>query len=343
MRYVLIPVFFLSLFSIFNIFGIKPNLVGNQILYFVIAGLLYIIIKKIGNNIFYQNVKLLYFLFLGILIITFIIGLEVKGSKRWIDLYFFNFQASEFFKIFFILFLSDYLSKKQLNFFSFIKSIIYFIIPAVIIFKQPDLGNTMVLVFVFIVLILFSSIKKKYLIYFLLAIFSVIPLGFTLLHNYQKARIFSFLNPEFDQQGTAYNMIQSVITVGSGKFLGRGLGLGTQSRLFFLPENHTDFAFASLVEQFGFVGGGLVIICYIIIFIILAKRLVALFYDKESDLKKAFLYTLGFTSYFTFQVIINIGMNLGIMPITGIALPIISYGGSSIVAAMIGLAFITDK
>jgi len=177
----------------------------------------------------------------------------------------------------------------------------------------------------------------------LLAIFSVIPLGFTLLHNYQKARIFSFLNPEFDQQGTAYNMIQSVITVGSGKFLGRGLGLGTQSRLFFLPENHTDFAFASLVEQFGFVGGGLVIICYIIIFIILAKRLVALFYDKESDLKKAFLYTLGFTSYFTFQVIINIGMNLGIMPITGIALPIISYGGSSIVAAMIGLAFITDK
>lgn len=343
MRYILIPVFFLSLFSIFNLFGIKPNLVGNQIVNFVIAGIFYVVIKKIGSNIFYQNVKLLYFLFLGILVITFIIGLEVKGSKRWIDLYFFNFQSSEFFKIFFILFLSDYLSKNHLKFSTFIKSIMYFIVPAVIIFKQPDLGNTMVLVFVFIVLIIFSSFKKKYLFYLLFTIFSIIPLGYTLLHNYQKARILSFLNPEFDQQGTAYNMIQSVITVGSGKFLGRGLGLGTQSRLFFLPENHTDFAFASLVEQFGFFGGGLVIMCYIIIFIILAKRLIALFYDTESDLKKAFLYTLGFISYFTFQVIINIGMNLGIMPIAGIALPLISYGGSSIVAAMIGLAFITDK
>jgi rod shape determining protein RodA len=135
-------------------------------------------------------------------------------------------------------------------------------------------------------------------------------------------------------------MIQAVITVGSGKFFGRGLGLGTQSRLFFLPENHTDFAFSSLVEQFGFFGGLLSIICFVSLVYFLCKRILKFYFDRSLDGKKNFLYLVGITSYFVFQVIVNISMNMGLLPVAGIALPFISYGGSSVLALMIGFALV---
>ena len=135
-------------------------------------------------------------------------------------------------------------------------------------------------------------------------------------------------------------MTQAIITVGSGKFIGRGLGLGTQSRFFFLPENHTDFAFSSLVEQFGFLGGLIVIILYLIMAALLVKRLLSFYFLRDPVDKRNFLYLAGFLSYLIFQFLINIGMNLGLFPITGIALPFISYGGSSFVALMIGMALL---
>ncbi len=135
-------------------------------------------------------------------------------------------------------------------------------------------------------------------------------------------------------------MIQSVVTIGSGKLLGRGLGLGTQSRLYFLPENHTDFAFGSLVEQFGFFGGGLVLIFYGVIIFLIASRAVKFYFQKDEEGKKKFLFCLGMLSYVVFQVFINIGMNLGLLPVAGVALPFISYGGSSLVSFLIGFALI---
>lgn len=339
----LIPSLFLSLFSFFTVFGIRQDLILNQILYFIIGFFVFFAAKKLGLSFFRNNASLFYWLFIILLIITYIIGLEVKGSRRWIDLYFFKFQASEFFKIFFILFLSEilvqsttYLEKITI----FLKSIFYFILPTLIIFKQPDLGNAMVFVFIFFAMILFSELPKKYLLYFLLISTLSIPTGWLLLKDYQKQRLFSFLNPHIDTQGTAYNMIQAVITVGSGKFFGRGLGLGTQSRLYFLPENYTDFAFASAVEQFGFLGGLAVLGLYLTIVIFLIKKALSYFYQKNEEEKKNFLYLIGFISYFIFQIFVNIGMNTGIFPITGIALPFISYGGSSVVALLFGLALI---
>lgn len=336
MKGLIIPTILLSAFGVFNIFGIRESLFINQILFVVVSFIVFLLLRKIGRNFFFPNSGFFYWLFIVILLLTYVVGYEVKGSKRWIDLYFFNFQASEFFKAFFIIHLAKFLSERQANFDEtkvFLGSIFYFAIPAVIIFLQPDLGNSLVYSFVYVVLILFSKLPKKYPLYLLTTMISLAPVGWFILKDYQRARFFSFFMPDVNTQGTAYNMIQSIITIGSGKFLGRGLGLGTQSRLFFLPENHTDFAFASSVEQFGFLGGLTILVLYFLIFIFLIKKLLRS--NNEN-----FLYILGIISYLFFQVVVNVGMNLGLMPITGIALPFISYGGSSIVALMAALAFV---
>jgi len=333
----------LSVFGLFNLFGLNHNLFFRQLIYLIIGFLGYYFLKSVGSHFFRINSKFFYWLFIGILLITFIVGLEVRGSKRWLNFYFFNFQGSEFFKVFFILFLAELLTIKNIlanSFFNFIKIFLYFLIPFIIIFKQPDLGNAMVYFFIFIVLIMFSTVPKKYLTYLIGLIISLTPIGWFLMKDYQKARILSFINPNLDTQGTAYNMIQAVITIGSGMFFGRGLGLSTQSRLFFLPENTTDFAFASLVEQFGFFGGFFVLIFFTLIIIHLVQRTIYFYYQKTEDGQKKFLYCLGILTYFVSQTIINLGMNMGIMPVTGIALPFISYGGSSVIAILLGLALL---
>jgi len=340
---IIISSLFLSIFGLFNLFGLNQDLFFRQLIYLILGFLGYYFLKSIGSHFFRINSKFFYWFFIGILLITFIVGLEVRGSKRWLNFYFFNFQSSEFFKVFFILFLAEILTIKNILanlFFNFIKIFLYFLLPFLIIFKQPDLGNAMVYFFIFITLIMFSTVPKKYLGYLIGLIISFTPVGWFLMKDYQQARILSFISPHLDTQGTAYNMIQAVITIGSGMFFGRGLGLSTQSRLFFLPENTTDFAFASLVEQFGFFGGFFVLIFFTLIFIHLAKKTIYFYYQKNEDDQKKFLYCLGILTYFVSQTIINLGMNMGIMPVTGIALPFISYGGSSVLAILLGLALL---
>lgn len=343
MTTILLPVLFLSFLGVFNLIGIKQNLVFNQISYTVLGLIAYFTVRKIGKKFFLLNSKVFYRLFILILLSTFVFGLEIKGSRRWIDLFFFNFQASELFKVFFILFMSDFLVGNYIIVHSmsfFLLSFFYFIIPTLLIFKQPDLGNAAVYFFIYISLIMFSDLPKKYLLYFLLVLMLLMPVGWILMKDYQRARITSFFNPMIDQRGTAYNMTQAIITSGSGKFTGRGMGLGPQSKLAFLPENHTDFAFSSLVEQFGFVGGFATLFLFAIIVFSLFVRLIDLYYLKDPQDRKNFFYLIGFLSYFVFQILVNIGMNLGLFPITGIALPFISYGGSAFIALMIGLALL---
>ncbi len=343
MTNLLIPSVLLSLFGVFTLFGIDTGLFFHQLIFVVIAFAAFAAVKKIGLPVFRLNNKFLYWFFITVLAITYIIGVEAKGSKRWLNFGLFNFQASEFFKAFFILFLAEHLTKRYIrhnSFDVFLKSIAYFILPTFIIFKQPDLGNAMVFFFIFLVMVLFSDYPKRYILYFIGFLLMTIPLGWFFMKGYQRARILSFLSPHVNTQGTAYNMIQAMITVGSGKFFGRGLGLGTQAKLFFLPENHTDFAFASLVEQFGFLGGLAILVIYAVIVYLLVKRALRFYFRRDEEDKKKFLYTIGVLAYLVFQIFVNIGMNLGIMPVAGIALPFISYGGSSIVALMIAFALI---
>lgn len=343
MKEVLIPSFFLSLLGLFNIFGINRNLALTQVLFIAIGFIIFFVLKKIGRYFFSNNYGVFYWLFIFFLFLTFVLGIEVKGSRRWIDFYFFNFQSSEIFKAFFILFFSNYLLRdfrKDNPVKTFLSSLFFFLLPTLMIFKQPDLGNAAVYFFIYITMLLFSKLPKKYILYFCLILILTLPIGWSIMKSYQKDRIISFFNPHIDTQGTAYNMTQAIITAGSGKFTGRGLGFGTQSRLLFLPENHTDFAYASLVEQFGFLGGFTVLILYLVIIALVVKQIGKYYYSKDVLERRNFLYLIGFLAFFVSQILVNISMNLGLFPITGIALPFISYGGSSLVSVMIAIALI---
>ncbi|MDH7476631.1 MAG: FtsW/RodA/SpoVE family cell cycle protein [Microgenomates group bacterium] len=343
MTSLLLPTFFLITFGFFNLLGINQTSAINQLFNFVLGFIVFFIIKKIGYRFFKNNSLFFYWFFVGLILLTFFIGISVKGSKRWINLYFTNFQSSEFFKVFFIIFLADFFSKvdKKVNDLKiFIQSFFYFILPTFAIFKQPDLGNAIIVSLIYLTLLIFSGIPKKYLFCLFSAIIISLPVGWLSLKSYQKERIISFFSPEVDSQGTAYNMTQAVITIGSGRFFGRGLGKGTQSQLLFLPENQTDFAFASLVEQFGFFGGFLVIFLYFIMAVKLIKKIIKYYYQKSKEGIYNFLFNLGIFGYLIYQVFINIGMNLGLMPVAGVALPFISYGGSAFTSLMIGFALL---
>lgn len=334
----------IAAFGLFSLLGLNTGLFFRQLIYILLGFALYFFLRKIGARyIFKANARLIYWVMVAILAITYIIGLDVKGSKRWLDFYLFNFQASEFIKIFFILYMSEYLVDIKhyvRNFNYFLKAVAYVLIPGLIILKQPDLGNASLLFFIFFIMILNSKFPKKFILYALTFFIMFIPLGWFFLKSYQRERIASFFNPHVDTQGTAYNMIQSIITIGSGMFFGRGLGLGTQSRLYFLPENHTDFAFASLVEQFGFFGGLIVLIFFGLLIYSIGRRCIKYYFQQEDEGRKNFLLTLGIVSYIIFQVFLNIGMNLGLLPVAGIALPFISYGGSSILAFFLAIALL---
>jgi rod shape determining protein RodA len=315
-------------------------------IYAGIAILVFIIVKKIGVIFFRLNAPILYIVFIFLLGLTLIVGEDVNGSRRWINLFFFNFQPSEFFKVISILILSDFLAKNQRrlgNFSTFLMIVASFAIPAFLIFQQPDLETSVLISAIFLIICMFSEVPKRFILSLIgIAVFMA-PLGWFILEEYQKNRILSFINPALDPQGTAYNMAQSIITIGSGQLFGRGLGLGKQSTLFFLPENHTDFAFASLVEQFGFLGGLTVILLFFFLAVMFILTIVRNMKQKGEHNRFQYFFATGFFIYFIFQVFINIGMNLGLLPISGTALPLISYGGSSLLTWMIGLAFLSEQ
>jgi len=334
--------FFIYSFGLLNILGVRPNLVMSQVAFLGVGLVIFLLVKKIGKNFFLTNGKFFYWLMIFFLVLVLIFGENVRGSRRWLNLYF-NFQPSEFIKIFFIIYVSQILSQAKHHFdqrLRFLTILFYFVIPAALVFKQPDLGTTIVLSIIFFTMIFISDIPKKYLFRLFLSVVLLLPFAWFFIKPYQKVRLLSFFNPHLDTQGTSYNMIQAIITIGSGGFFGKGLGLGTQSKLFFLPENYTDFAFASLIEQFGFFGGMIIII----LFAILCASLIAKLFKYSSFANEQttfnFYFTLGFLAYILSQVVINIGMNMGMMPITGITLPLISAGGSSLVSLLLGLALL---
>ncbi|QQG43418.1 MAG: rod shape-determining protein RodA [Candidatus Daviesbacteria bacterium] len=272
-----------------------------------------------------------YLITLLLLIVVFVVGIETRGSVRWIPLGFFNIQPSELAKPVLILLLADFWSKHLPNWKNISLSV-GIILPALfLIFKQPDLGTTLTITAIFLGMLLITriSFKKVVLLGFLFTI--TMPLIWLNLQDYQKQRVFNFLSPNSDPLGTGYNIIQSTIAVGSGQVFGRGLGSGTQSRLQFLPEFRTDFIFAAISEELGLVGALVILSLYGYLIFYLLKV------SKETGNSFGYLIIYGVVTMILFQVFVNIGMNVGILPITGITLPLVSYGGSSLLATLICL------
>ena len=343
MKRLLVLVTLLFSVSFFNILGIRPQLLPQHFIFFFLSLAAFFLVRRAGFRFFYENTHVWYAVFIGLLVVTYVIGFEARGSRRWIDFGLFNFQPSEFFKVFYALYFAKFLTDNARILDEWpviIKMTLFAAIPVVIVFLQPDLGSSLVYLVMFTTLILLSATPRR-LIWRMYAPAALLaPLGWFFLKDYQRARLVSFMDPAADMLGSGYNVLQAKITAGSGGFFGKGLGYGTQTKLFFLPENHTDFAYASLVEQFGFIGGAIIICVYALLFIHLLRR--ALEWGRATD-KVAHtksLFGIAFVAAIAFQAVINIGMNLGIFPVTGITLPFISYGGSSFLSLFVGLALL---
>lgn len=334
---ILLPVLFLLILGLAIVWSVSPSLFPQQLL-FVITGLFcFFIFSKINYQI-YKNLS--FFIYISgvlLLLLTMIIGQISRGSVRWIVIGNFFFQPSEFFKPVLIIFSADYLSSRGIN--NLKSRLLYFLlffIPTFMVFKQPDFGNVIVYLAIFSGIIIFSGIKWYYYLSNVIFLIFSSPLIWHFLKNYQRQRIMTFLNPLADPLGRGYNILQSIVAVGSGGLFGRGLGRGTQSHLRFLPEYHTDFIFASLSEELGFLGASLLILFYGFLLVRILKI------NRNLEDRFAKTMTIGiFIMIFT-QTFINMGMNIGLLPITGITLPLISYGGSSIVATLISLGILEN-
>ena len=265
-------------------------------------------------------------------------GSTINGSTSWYSFGFFSFQPSDFVKLLLILILAKYLARRHVEIKAMkhvVITAIYFLIPFLLIFVQPDFGSAAILLAIWVGVIFISGISKKHVITLgLIASIIGVGLWFGVLQDYQKARITSFLNPLADIQGAGYNAYQSTIAVGSGQFWGKGVGYGTQSRLSFLPEYETDFIFAAVSEEWGFVGSMLVLVLLMLVII----RILVISSRMNSNFE--LLFGVGVAIYFFAHIVINIGMNIGLLPVTGVTLPFLSYGGSHLIVEFAALGIL---
>lgn len=280
----------------------------------------------------------LFSIFSGLLLLLFIFGHISNGAQSWFSVGGFSFQPSDMMKLVVVLILAKYFSRRHIeigNFKHIFISAIYAFIPFILVVLQPDFGSAIIIFCIWFGMTLVSGISKKH----LLIVIGIMLVSFVFLwgfvfKQYQKDRIINFVQPLSNIHGSGYNVYQSTIAVGSGQLFGKGVGFGTQSRLNFLPEYETDFIFAAFSEEWGFVG---VIILFILLGLIIWRILrMALLGTTNFEI----LFGLGLAIYFMTHFIINIGMNLGIMPVTGITLPFMSYGGSHLLTEFMGIGIL---
>lgn len=322
--------------GILVIYSSSKELAIQQVIFALFGLIIYLFISQFDYRSTMNLILPFYVLSIVLLIIVLFLGIETRGVLRWIPLGLINIQPSEFAKPALILMLSKFWSKNSPTLTNILKSLLWTAPIALFIFKQPDLGSTLTILAIWVVLLFASGISLKNMLVIGLLVAIAGPLSWFTLASYQKQRIVGFLAPGSDPLGNGYNLIQSQIAVGSGQLIGRGLGRGTQSRLQFLPEFRTDFIFAAIAEELGFIGSFIILSIYLTLLIFCLKI------GAEAFDRFGFLIACGVSAMLCFQVLINVGMNIGIFPITGITLPLISYGGSSLIATLLSLGFVAS-
>jgi rod shape determining protein RodA len=279
-----------------------------------------------------------YVIILIFLIWASLYGIKASGSQRWINLYFINLQPSELMKIAIIACLAKYYHRIQIDkinsFQGILISCTIMILPIMLVISQPDLGTSILIALSGLVVVWLAGLNIKYFIYSFLTLLISLPFAISFLKPYQKLRVLTFIDPDRDPLGAGYQIIQSKIAVGSGGLTGKGFLKGTQSYLEFLPEKHTDFIFTLFAEEHGFLGS----LVLLLIYIIMIYRILKIGSFAKSYFAKLFCY--GYASAIFFYVTVNMSMVLGLLPIVGSPLPIMSYGGSSMLATMIGFSIV---
>lgn len=338
----IVSVLIISLFGISAMSSLESSVfVQKQSIWLMVAALVFMIASFMDFRFLRRSgvVMVIYLSTIVLLMTMFIIGSVFHGAQSWIDLGLFMVQPSEFAKITVVLVLAKYFSRRHVDIASIrhiIISGIYILIIFALILLQPDFGSAMIIAFIWFGMVLASGISKKHIA--MLMTMGIIAVGGAwqfAFHDYQKDRIISFIHPMADIQGAGYNAHQSAIAVGSGGILGKGLGYGTQSKLKFLPEYETDFIFAAFAEEWGFVGS----LILLALFSIIIWRL--LYFAMLGATNFETLFTIGVATLFVSHFFVNIGMNIGILPVTGVTLPFMSYGGSHLVAGALALGIVT--
>jgi len=327
-------IIFLVIFGNIALKSLAPSLFPVNYLYILLAALAFIILVQIDFEILSLFSKHFYVLSIILLLTPLIIGQVTRGAIRWIPIGALTIQPAEIVRPFLMIFFANYLTEQKPDVRRLIKALILLSLPIFLVLIQPSLGVAILILIGFTGVLIATQIKKKYLLFGLMVILFLLPIAWKIMAPYQKARIETFLNPGKDPFGAGYNSLQSMISVGSGKLLGRGLGKGVQTQLAFLPERHTDFIFASIAEEFGFLGASFILLGQFIVFWRIAKTIE----NPRSFTARAFSSGI-FLSLFV-QTSVHVGMNMGLLPITGVPLPLVSGGGSSLLATSIALAMI---
>ena len=310
----------------------------SHILRFGIFFIMFFILSFVQIRFWHSTSYLIYVIFFFLLIGVKYFGLTSSGSQRWLNLYFMNLQPSELMKVGLILFLAKYyhrVSIENINKLRFLfLPIVVLIAPVLLVIMQPDLGTALLIAAGGVTVAWLAGVRVKFFAYASLLFLTFLPIAISFLKPYQKSRILTFLNPEKDPLGAGYQIIQSKIAIGSGGLFGKGFLNGSQSYLDYLPEKHTDFIFTLFSEEFGFAGSIFILVLYGIII----SRIIKIGNVTRSNFGKLFCYS--FATAFFIYVVVNMGMVLGLLPIVGSPLPIMSYGGSSMMAIMFGLGIV---
>lgn len=319
----------------------------RQILWVLIGILLFFLFSNLNYRRLWDATYFLYAFAVGLLFLVFVLGIVRLGAQRWIKFAWFNFQPSEIAKLIIVIFLARYFTSKSIKDISpasgrlgiwrgLILPLFFISIPIGLIIEQPDLGSGAMIFLVFIFMLYLGGIRLKLIIPFLALGIISLPVLWHFLRDYQRERLLVFLNPNIDPLGAGYTVIQSKIAIGSGGLLGKGWLSGTQSQLHFLPESHTDFIFATFSEEWGLMGGLILLTLYYLLI-----RQGFLIGQRTSDYFGRLL-AYGISLMLGIQVFVNIAMNLGFAPVVGLPLPLMSYGGSSVIVTFIALGILVN-
>jgi rod shape determining protein RodA len=340
-----ILLFCIILLSIISVF-VMYSTDGGEILYhtkshfikLLIFFPLMLIISFFNIKFWHITSYIFYFVLILLLIWVSIDGIKASGSQRWIDLYFIVLQPSELMKIGIILCLAKYYHRLKIehvnSFTGIIVALSIILVPVILVISQPDLGTSILIASSGLIILWLGGVKIKYFFISFITFLISLPFIISFLKPYQKLRILTFLDPDRDPLGAGYQIIQSKIAIGSGGLSGKGFLKGTQSYLEFLPEKHTDFIFTLFSEEYGFIGS----VCLLILYIIIISRIIRIGAISRSNFAKFFCFGFAFAIFV--YIVVNLSMVLGLLPIVGSPLPILSYGGSSMLATMIGFGIV---
>jgi rod shape determining protein RodA len=325
---------------------IERSLYLRQIVWSFFSLICLLGVSRIYYRRLWEAAYLFYAIGIGLLLMVAFSGLARLGAQRWLRIFWFSFQPSELMKLIVVIFLARYFSKSSSGLrqdageWGFIKAVLipfaFVCVPIFLILNQPDLGTAIFLFFIFIAMLLAARVKFKFIFFILLGIVLLSPLLWQLLKDYQRTRLLVFLNPNADPLGAGYTIIQSKIAVASGGVFGKGWLAGSQSQLHFLPESHTDFIFATFAEEWGFVGSLMLLSVYYLLI-----RYMLRVAQKAPDYFGRLLAG-GIAFNLSMQVLINIAMTMGFTPVVGLPLPLLSYGGSSLMVTFISLGIMIN-